>query len=250
MWYRKSIDHLMFILFVNFVMLNTGCDKNIPKEDVVFQGEYFLDFPEPSGLALSFDKTSLWSVSDQNSVIYNISLSGQIIRQMKIDANDLEGICVISDSLLAVVSEESNELIIVNYNGKVNQRYPVILDGDTKYGLEGITYNENLHHYYLVKEKSPSLLIDIDSNFNNIAKKALNFSKDLSGIEYDSVENILWILSDESQTISKCDLTGNVLQSFHFNVSKPEGIAIDYETNLIYVVSDSQQKLFIYKIPK
>ena len=250
MWYIKSIDHLMFILFVYFVTLNTGCDKNTPKEDIVLQGEYYLDFPEPSGLALSFDKKSLWSVSDQNSLIYNISLSGQIIRQMRIDANDLEGICVISDSLLALVSEETNELLIVDYGGKVNKRYSVILDGDINYGLEGVTYNNNLHHYYLVKEKSPSLLIDVDSNFISITKKALNFSKDLSGIEYDSVENILWILSDESQTISKCDLTGNVLQSYHFNVSKPEGIAIDYETNLIYIVSDSQQKLFIYKIPK
>ncbi|MDX1799253.1 MAG: SdiA-regulated domain-containing protein, partial [Candidatus Lokiarchaeia archaeon] len=177
-------------------------------------------------------------------------LSGQIIRQIRIDVNDLEGICVVSESLLAVVSEETNELLIVDYSGKVSERYSVILDGDINYGLEGVTYNNNLHQFYLVKEKSPSLLLDIDSNFKSLTKKTLNFSKDLSGIEYDSIENILWILSDESQTISKCDLTGNVLQSFHFNVSKPEGIAIDYETNLIYIVSDSQQKLFIYKIPK
>ena len=79
--------------------------------------------------------------------------------------------------------------------------------------------------------------------------KDLYFSQDLSGIEYDNVENILWILSDESQTISKCDLEGNIRQSFHFNLSKPEGIAINYETNLIYVVSDSQQKLSVYRIP-
>lgn len=249
MWYKKSIDHLMFFIFLNIVALNTGCDKNTPKEDIVLQGEYFLDFPEPSGLALSFDKKSLWSVSDKNSQIYNISLSGHIIRQIKIDANDLEGICVLNDSLLAVVSEETNELLIVDYNGKVNKRYPVILNGNTKFGLEGITYNDNLHHYYLVKEKSPSLLIDVDNNLNDITMKDLNFSQDLSGIEYDNVENILWILSDESQTISKCDLEGNVRQSFHFNLSKPEGIAINYETNLIYVVSDSQQKLSVYKIP-
>ena len=249
-WFKKSIDHLIFFIFVNFVALNTGCDKNTPKEDVVLQGEFFLDFMEPSGLALSFDKKSLWCVSDKNSQIYNISTSGQIISQMKIDANDLEGICVINDSLLAVVSEETNELLTVDYSGKVNKRYPVILDGDTKYGLEGITYNYNLHRYYLVKEKNPSLLINLDYNFNDITSQTLNISMDLSGIEYDNIENILWILSDENQTISKCDLAGNVLQRFHFNLSKPEGIAIDHDNKLLYVVSDSQQKLCIYKLPE
>jgi uncharacterized protein YjiK len=67
-------------------------------------------------------------------------------------------------------------------------------------------------------------------------------------MDYNEVEDELWIVSDQEKKVYRCDLSGNVLMSFLINVDKAEGIAIDSENNLIYIVSDSADMLYIYRL--
>jgi len=65
-----------------------------------------------------------------------------------------------------------------------------------------------------LNEKKPRLLITLDENLAELSRDTLNFSKDVSGIYYDTIDTTLWILSDESQSIYKTDLSGNVIEQF------------------------------------
>ena len=120
-------------------------------------------------------------------------------------------------------------------------------NNDPNSGIEGITYNSNENIIYFLNEKNPGKLFKVNSSFNIIESFELNFANDYSGMFYEASTDLLWIVSDESQTINKCTTEGELLDSFSINVNKPEGIVI--ANNKIYIVSDSQETLYIFEKP-
>ena len=48
--------------------------------------------------------------------------------------------------------------------------------------------------------------------------------------------------------VYRYDITGNMLESYPINVDKAEGIAFDTVKNLVYIVSDSADSLFVYRL--
>ena len=72
-------------------------------------------------------------------------------------------------------------------------------------------------------------------------------AQDYSGMDYDEVDNVLWIVSDQEEEVYRYDLSGVLLDSYPINVDKAEGIAFDNINKLIYIVSDSADSLFIYR---
>jgi 6-phosphogluconolactonase (cycloisomerase 2 family) len=64
---------------------------------------------------------------------------------------------------------------------------------------------------------------------------------------------VLWIGSDDSSRVYKCNLDGSVIESFSISangssLNKLEGIAIDHENQLLYAVTDEGQELLVYEI--
>jgi len=57
-------------------------------------------------------------------------------------------------------------------------------------------------------------------------------------------------VSDQSQKLFYCDKNGLVKQSFDLGFPKAEGVVVDHVNNKVYIVSDSERKLFIFKITK
>jgi len=82
-------------------------------------------------------------------------------------------------------------------------------------------------------------LIELDQEFNLFKYKRIYFAFDFSGIFYESQNQHLWIVSDQNEKVYKCDLNGIVLTEFPIDVNKAEGIAVDIENDLVYIVSDS-----------
>lgn len=76
----------------------------------------------------------------------------------------------------------------------------------------------------------------------------LKFAKDYSGLFYDEIKNHLWILSDENRLLAECNLKGQVLRKYKIKTPNPEGVSIDFANNKIYIVSDSEEKLYVFKI--
>lgn len=232
---------LLFFLFYSVLFITSS--ERIKK--VV---ELKLKVPEPSGIVISWDNKYLWMVSDGNATVYKTDLKGKILESFVINAVDLEGITIIDNDKLCVVQEEKREVLVINYKGKELKRVKINFPGQNNSGFEGITYDSRRNVYYIVNEKKPCALLTLNENFKIIDKKILSFSKDLSDIYYDANSDYLWLTSDESKMVVKCDVKGNVLQKYKVNINQMEGISLDRNSNFIYIVSDPEERLYKFEI--
>ncbi|MFH1194694.1 MAG: SdiA-regulated domain-containing protein [bacterium] len=226
-----------------------SCSENsvVPHEPEIKRVDIFsLEITEPSGVALSYDKTQLWIVGDQASKIYLTDLEGDIDDEINVGQNDMEGIAIISDSLIAAVIEETREVIFMTPKGKHKRTVQTGLTGEFNHGFEGITFVPGENVLFIANEKNPELILKMDLNGNTVSQTTINFETDVADLYYDDERNVLWILSQESSTIYKCDLEFNLLTQFTLPTKNFEGIAVS--ENLIYLVSDSENELWIYEI--
>jgi len=245
----KIIYFSVFFIVALFTFCSEVKNDNTVKK-LSFSVAEKIPVPEPSGLVLISDETGFWIVSDENSTIYLIDSWGRVVKNFKVDGEDLEGVTIIDDSTLAVVLERAREVVIIDTSGKEIKRAALDLEGELNNGLEGITYDPNEKKFYILNEKKPCLLITLDENLNELRRDTLNFSKDVSGIFYDTLDKILWILSDESQRIFKTDLTGKPIEEFKIKITQPEGITFNKARTKLYIVSDKTGNLYVFNLDK
>jgi len=164
------------------------------------------EFHEASGLGLAKNGTKLWSVGDQdNFSMYKMELSGAAVSNAtagpasgvtSIQDASFEGVTyapppsgVTDDHYIYLVDEAANSIVPVNYN--TNQySAAVFLSGMAGYssvvcqggtqtvaaaftnagnsGLEGITWNNDVSSFFVLKEKDPGLLIQVSANLGTI----------------------------------------------------------------------------------
>jgi uncharacterized protein YjiK len=226
-----------------------GCSKKEeqqPKTHLAYLKAYDIPVAEPSGLDLTFSEEGFWTVSDENSTVYKLNNWGKIEKSFKVQGVDLEGVSVLDEKTLAVVLERGREIVIVDTSGNELKRINVSLTGELNNGLEGITYDPVNKKFFVLNEKNPCLLLTFDENLNELSRDTLNFINDASGIHFNTKSKSLWILSDESQCVTKCDLKGNPLQKYFIAVAQPEGLAIDTEEKRMYIVSDINNSLYVF----
>jgi len=244
---RKTIYLSILLAAAICTFCSTDKDEKIVKT-LSFSVAEKIPVLEPSGLDLTFDEKKFWVVSDQNSKVYLIDSWGRVVKSFKVDGEGLEGITVIGDSTLAVVLERTREVVILDTSGLELKRRKLNLKGELNSGLEGITFDPKGKKFYVLNEKQPRLLLTLDEKLNELRRDTLNFSKDVSGIYFDNVNNTLWILSDESQRIFKTDLSGNPIEEFKINVTQPEGITLNKAHTKLYIVSDKNGSLYVFNL--
>lgn len=211
-------------------------------------GKYKLSIREPSGLTLSSDGEFLWTVSDEYNSLYKITKTGQIIDSVRISGADLEGVEILANNYICVVTERDRGVLLYTPELKLKKRVLLDVSKEENAGIEGIAYNPETGITYILNEKKPGLLIEINDKFNIVKRQKLNFAKDYSGLEIDTVNNHLWIISDESQLLVKCDLDGNPIDFYKVDIPQIEGIAIDFNKKLIYLVSDNTEMLYVFRL--
>ena len=246
-----------------------------------------LGLNEPSGLTLNADGTALYTVSDDTKAIFCMDLHGRVLisESFFVDALDLEGLALSGDgSRLLAVQEETNSVISVDLDGRrelqrrslaamanyasIAMHFP---DRPDNKGLEGVTVNSRNQHVFVVKEGRPGLLVELDPDCSTILSSRLlttanGFSHpkigprrlDFSGLSYDSRRDTLWTASDHGQCLFHYDWTRDrVLQRLDLllddggksrRVRKAEGIAVDSERGRVYVVSDRDVELYVFKL--
>lgn len=209
-----------------------------------------LNISSPSGLAFSPDEQSFLTVSDKpGGHIYQISVDGTILSSLSYSGSDLEGISYNNtDKSIWVIEESTGELVHLDSNSVEIEREYISGSIDGSGGLEGIAINENNNHIFLLKEKDPGILIELDQEFNVLQYNRLYFADDYAGLWYDKSQNQLWIVSDQDKTVFRCDTTGIVLNSYSIQFNKMEGIALDMANNKVYLVNDINNKLYIYNL--
>ena len=246
-----KITYRLIIAILFVLTAFAGCIKEKeekPGDKITLLGRYDIPVMEPSGLTLTSDQNGFWTVSDEDSTLYKLDSYGKIIKRITVNGFDLEGVTVINEATLAIVLERSREIVILDTAGTELKRVKINLEGELNSGLEGITYNESIKHFYIVNEKNPPLVIELDGDLNEVRRDTIKFAVDVSGIFYDENDGLLWILSDEDQMVVKTDVELNIIAKFKISVLQPEGITINSNGDRMYIISDIEEKLSVYKI--
>ncbi|MDV7186853.1 SdiA-regulated domain-containing protein [Lutibacter sp. TH_r2] len=233
----------LFILSIFF----SSCFFNSTSQNILQPTKVVkLNIVEPSGI--TFYNNHLYIVSDSNSAVYKTSLQGSILKKIKVSTTDNEGVCFNTAGDLVLVNESKRRLIKIDSSFKKEKKYRV--KGKQKHknsGLEGVCFVPLEECYFIVNEKSPKQLLKVSKKGKVTKEIRIDFADDLSGICFDKESNTLWIVSDESRTILNVSLKGKLLKSYPMSIVKAEGITI--VGNQIFVVSDEENSLYIFKKP-
>lgn len=201
---------------------------------------------EPSGLAYNHLDSSLYTVSDGNPMLYKINFNGVVLSAVTINALDLEGVALSPNCDTVYVVQEAKQLVSAfKPDGTLLYSFPVKVATNISNSLEGITL-DNSGNLVVINEKDPMMVLKF-KNTTEIWRKTLNYSLDISDICYDNSLNCFWIVSDESKTVLK--LSENLDLISKYTISLPKGEGISVIGNKIYIVSDSEAKMYVFKKP-
>lgn len=210
---------------------------------------YSVNIPETSDLSFGSSTDILYTVSDRTAKVYKITTKGKVLSELSYSGSDLEGVTYAGNQFLYVAEERFRKIIKLDLQGnQVNEKAIPVEINDENQGLEGISYATFNSHFYILNEKNPGLLIETDENLNVLKSYPLSFASDYSGICVDNVNQQLWIVSDESASVTKCTMKGELIESYHIPVSNPEGIAFNPTNNDLYIISDTEARLYLFKI--
>ncbi|MEA3445122.1 MAG: SdiA-regulated domain-containing protein [Bacteroidota bacterium] len=240
----------MTFSFLSFFVLISlfSCNKNETFPELKLIQTIDIGISEPSGICVAKEGRSLYVVSDDENRIVEISTDGEFVRQIIIGKADYEGITFDSNTGTIWLADEQNRLLLnIDTLGYFMMNVQVPGSNQENSGIEGLSYNHDKKEFYLIIEKDPGKLIIVDSLFNIKNTYELDFAKDYSGCFYDSGDNALWIVSEQSMLLVKCNLEGIPTQRYTFSEKGIEGIAIS--GNKIFMVSDGLNRLFIYDTP-
>jgi len=209
-----------------------------------------LDVPEPSGLSFTSGKAALYTVSDETGSFYKITFEGKLLSTVDCNGDDFEGITYNGmDRSIWIVEERNREILKFDLQGNKLKTFELnIPEYSANNGPEGITVNEKNGHLFFINEKNPALLIELDEDLRTVSENNLTFADDYSGIFYDADIDKLWIVSDESSTVTKCELNGKAIKGFHLSVNQAEGVVVDSKNKLLYAVSDPSEKLYVFEL--
>jgi uncharacterized protein YjiK len=237
-----------------------------------------LGLREPSGLALDPEGT-LWTVCDRSRRLFQLDTNGQILSTREVDNKGLEGITFDSQGHILVVDEDAGKILkydpatgkeIADRRLKDMQGFSAVASdfkGDGNNGLEGITHDPVRSEILLLKEADPGLLIAVSDDLERIVtvdhlderrgfvdEELDSEAIDFSGICYDRVRDLCWIVSDQASQVFLYDRqSGSVTQRFSFEaagktIRKAEGVTLDRESRHLYVVCDQDAELVRFRI--
>ncbi len=253
---KQLTTNTAFLFLGSLILLTvflSGCkeEETDPEIKLNIISTYSLSISEPSGLALSKKPNELIVVSDESNEIYRISTDGTVLQSYDYAGNDLEGVTYnINLNNLFILEESSRQVFRIDTNGIELSRFPIdIYYEEPNHGPEGISYNPETNNLYVVTEKNPGRLIEINLQGEIINNYSLSFAEDYSALYFDPIEQKIWILSDESKTLTRCDLTGKAINKYSTGITKGEGLVVDPQNKMVYIVSDQESKMYVLSLP-
>jgi len=112
------------------------------------------------------------------------------------------------------------------------------LDGS---GIEGLTVNTRTGEVYVANEKYPTILFHLSANYVILDRYFPTFSQDISDLFYDSELDLLWVLSDKSESLYVTSLNGtHIYDYWKLPMKNAEGLAIDNTASpkMMYIATD------------
>lgn len=229
--------------------------------------------------ALTFDpvRKSLFTVTNKNAELIELSLEGRILRRVAlIGFGDAEAVEFISADTYVISDERQQRLIKIHLDHDTTfldaadaeqMTLGVHMSGNK--GFEGLAYDSVGKRLFVAKERDPMLIYEVHGFphfnpeksyavhvINNPKRDAGMFVRDLSSLQYDERSGHLLALSDESRLILELDVDGRPLSTMSLSggrqglkktVPQAEGIAMD-DDGTLYLVSEPNL-FYVFKKP-
>ncbi|WOE79330.1 SdiA-regulated domain-containing protein [Pseudomonas protegens] len=230
--------------------------------------------------ALTFDplRNSLFTVTNKNSELVELSLDGQVLRRIALRGfGDPEAVEFISTNTYVISDERQHRLIKIQLDDETTVvdaaeaeqiTLGVHLSGNK--GFEGLAYDSQGQRLFVAKERDPMLIYEVQGFphhdpeksygvhvLNNPKRDAGLFVRDLSSLQYDERSGHLLALSDESRLVVELDVDGRPLSTLALGkgrqglskaVPQAEGIAMD-DDGTLYLVSEPNL-FYVFKKPE
>jgi uncharacterized protein YjiK len=205
--------------------------------------------------ALTFDpvRKSLFTVTNKNSELIELSLEGKVLRRVAlIGFGDPEAVEFISADTYVITDESQQRLIKIHLeqdttflDGADAEQMVLGVHMGSNKGFEGLAYDSVGKRLFVAKERDPMLIYEVQGFPHYNPEKS-----------YDERSGHLLALSDESHLILELDVDGRPLstlslikgrQGLQKTVPQAEGIAMDDEGTM-YLVSEPNL-FYVFKKP-
>ncbi len=209
------------------------------------EDDFKVDVDEPSDLAIK--DGDLYTVSDRHSKVYRISTKdGDVKDELNVEGTDIEAIAFDHDGTLVYAEESSGKIWRTNDDGE-REGDPIELGRDHNSGIEGLAFDED-GQLWAAKEKDPARIYTYQLDTGELDDEKVDFADDLSALAIDPETGKLYALSDQDRTLFLLDHKLEVDKAWKLPINHPEGIAFDGDT--LYVVSDSEERLYVFEIDR
>ncbi|OEC33688.1 Uncharacterized protein YjiK [Pseudomonas cuatrocienegasensis] len=222
-----------------------------------------------SALTFDPDRRSLFTVTNQNSELIELSLDGQVLRRIRLlHFGDPEAVEYISQGVYVITDESRQRLIKVRVDDSTqtldaeqSQQLTLALSNeDDNKGFEGLAYDRAGERLFVAKERDPLRIYEVlgfpqldgAGPVTNVditddqARDAGLFVRDLSSLQFDAATGHLLALSDESRLVVEMDAEGKPLstlsllqgqQGLKASVPQAEGLTMD-DKGTLYLISE------------
>lgn len=220
-----------------------------------------------SALTYDPDRNSLFTVTNQNSQLIELSLDGRILRRVDlIGFGDPEAVEYISPGLYVITDERLQRLIKVRLDDSTTridaasaQQLSLGIGLSGNKGFEGLAYDSAGQRLFVAKERNPVRIYEVHGFphtdpqqpfavhvVDNEQRDAGLFVRDLSSLQFDERTGHLLALSDESRLVLELNAEGQPISSLSLlagqqglkqTVPQAEGVAMDDKGGL-YLISE------------
>jgi uncharacterized protein YjiK len=251
---------------------------NLGDYRAVLQGRV-IEGLEDNVSALTYDpvRKSLFTVTNKNPELVELSLDGRIVRRIKLTGfGDAEAIEFIDENTYVITDEYTQRLIKVKIDEATRElkaadaeQLTLGISPSGNKGFEGLAYDSAGKRLFVAKERDPMLIYEVRGFphdnpqqpyathvITNPRRDARLFVRDLSSLQFDERSGHLLALSDESKLLLELDISGRPFSTLSLkkgrnglqeSVPQAEGVAMDDEGTL-YLVSEPNL-FYVFKKP-
>lgn len=248
----------------------------LPDYDVVVEGKRLPGIDNVSALTYDPDRRTLFTVTNKNPELVELSLDGTILRRIPlIGFDDTEAVEYIARGFYIISDERRQSLFKVHVDDDTqridaarSKHLSIGIGRSGNLGFEGLAWDPDGGRLFVAKEK-PVRIYEIrgfpamgpEKDFaveiaDNPKRDSRLFVRDVSSLQYDRRTGHLLALSDESRLIVELDTAGRPISTLSLsrgrnglkkNVPQAEGVAMDDEGTL-YLVSEPDL-FYVFKKP-
>jgi uncharacterized protein YjiK len=231
---------------------------------------------DASALSYDPDRKSLFTVTNKNAQLVELSLDGRTLRRIPLTGfGDSEAVEYISPGVYVISDEHRQRLIKVQINDDTTaldarnaEQLVLGIGSGNNNGYEGLAYDTKGQRLFVAKERRPVQIIEVrgfpyssvqTANVEVSSDPRRNdglFVRDISSLQFDERSGHLLALSDESRQIVELDTKGRAVGNVSLaqgsmglkkTVPQAEGIAMD-EDGTLYLVSEPNL-FYVFKKP-